>query len=268
MAPPARPARLWIMSDAVLSLLEQAMGSPWLYAGVLVLAALDAVVPMVPSETAVVTGGVFAATGQPEMVGLVAAAASGAVAGDHLSYFLGRRTGRRLHRPGSRPGRLAGVLERTSRALERRGPMLLVVSRYVPGGRTATTLTMGAIRYPLRMFTPVDLLAGVSWAVYCAGVGYLGGAAFADHPLRGVALGVGLALGVTAVIEGVLLLRRRRSPVPADLPARQRHSVHLVGSVREPQRAGGDPEPGQGRVLRDAGPAVHLERVVHHTLYQ
>jgi membrane protein DedA with SNARE-associated domain len=256
------------MPDAALSLLEQAMSSPWLYAAVLVLAALDAVLPLVPGETVVVTAGAFAASGQPELVGVVAAAATGAVAGDHLSYLAGRRTGRRLRRPGSRPGRLTAVLERTSRALDRRGPMLLVVSRYVPGGRTATTLTMGATRFPLRTFTAVDVVAGLSWAVYSVAVGYVGGAAFADDPLHGVVLGVGLALGVTAVVEAVRILRRRSSPVAAELLARQGHPVHLVGAVRESQGAGSDPEPGQRRVLRDAGAAVHLDRVVHDALHE
>ncbi|WP_205718126.1 hypothetical protein [Actinomadura soli] len=42
------------------------------------------------------------------------------------------------------------------------------------------------------------------------GRGFVGGHAFEDDPLKGVAVGIGLALSVTAVVEGVRFLRRRR----------------------------------------------------------
>ena len=53
---------------------------------------------------------------------------------------------------------------------------------------------MGSVRYPLRQFSFFAGLAAVSWGVYCALVGYIGGKAFEDNPLKGVVLGIGLAL--------------------------------------------------------------------------
>lgn len=84
-----------------------------------------------------------------------------------------------------------------------RGGMALVVARYIPGGRTAVTLTTGAIRFPFRTFVLYDALAAVSWAVYCALVGYIGGAAFEENPLYGVVLGVVLALVLATLVEVV-----------------------------------------------------------------
>ncbi len=86
---------------------------------------------------------------------------------------------------------------------------MIVVARFVPGGRTAVTLTAGAVRYPLRSFSTFDAIAAVSWATYAALIGYLGGAAFEDDALKGTGVGLGLALGVTAVVELVRHVRRR-----------------------------------------------------------
>jgi membrane-associated protein len=178
------------------------MSSPWLYAILFALALLDAFIIVLPSESAIITAGVFAAaTGGPELVPIMAVAATGAMAGDHLSYGLGRRYGTRVidRLPGAGRGRKAFTWARD--ALMRRGGMALVVARYVPGGRSAVTLTTGAIGFPLKTFVGYDALAAVSWAVYCTLVGYIGGAAFEENPLYGVLLGLALALGFALVIE-------------------------------------------------------------------
>ena len=160
-----------------------------------------------------VTAGVFAAAnGEPNLYAVIVVAAIGAFVGDHVSYALGRGAGGRLLdrvRPGTK--RHAAVLW-AWRSLAERGGLVLVVARYVPGGRTAVTLTMGSVRYPLRTFSPYAGLAAVSWGLYCTLVGYIGGKAFEDNPLKGVILGIGLALAVTLVVE--LLRHRMRKAQP------------------------------------------------------
>jgi membrane-associated protein len=63
--------------------------SGWAYAAVFVLALLDAILPVVPSETAVITAGVVAAVGHLSFPLIVAFAAVGALAGDDIAYFIG-----------------------------------------------------------------------------------------------------------------------------------------------------------------------------------
>jgi membrane-associated protein len=203
------------MGDAILHLTEELMSSWWIYLALVGFAALDGFFPAVPSETLVVTAGVFAAAGEPNLYGVIAVAAVGASAGDHVSYFLGRGAGGRLL-DRTKPGTKRHAMTRWAHnALEDRGGLMLVVARYVPGGRTAVTLTMGAVRYPLARFSFFAGLAAVSWALYCALIGYLGGKAFEGNPLKGVALGIGLALAVTVVVEVVRhRLRRRRVAEP------------------------------------------------------
>ncbi|TYK45454.1 DedA family protein [Actinomadura decatromicini] len=190
---------------------DTAVTSPWFYLALFAVAALDGFFPVVPSESMVITAGVYAASGGPELVPVVVLAALGAFAGDHVSYVLGRGSGGRLvrrARPGTRRHRAFGWAGRT---VAERGGLILVVARYVPGGRTAVTLTMGAVGYRLRSFSLFAAVAAVSWALYGTLLGYVGGAAFEDDPLKGVAVGLGLALSVTALVETVRFTRRRHT---------------------------------------------------------
>jgi len=191
------------MSHTILDLLQQVMSSPWLYLALFALAVLDGFFPIVPAETSVITAGVFAATGQTNLALVIVVAALGAFAGDHISYLIGARAGGRFreHR--------AFVWARG--ALAERGGLVLVVARYIPGGRTATTLTMGAVRHPLRSFTFFDAIAAGSWGVYSGLIGFFGGMAFENDPIKGLLLGIGIATSVTVIVEVVRWVRKRRA---------------------------------------------------------
>lgn len=161
--------------QSVLDLLHHTVTSPWVYLVIFVVTAVDAFFPVIPGETVVITAGVFAASGEPNLAAVIAVAALGALAGDHASYGIGRRGG--AHRLARLPD---GSRRRTSsdwarRAVDRRGGSILTTSRYVPGGRTAVTLTMGAVRYPLSRFLLFDAVAVVTWSVYCGLLGFFGG---------------------------------------------------------------------------------------------
>jgi membrane protein DedA with SNARE-associated domain len=201
------------MTEAILAFVHDAMASPWIYVVIVGLALLDAFFPIVPSETVVVTAGVFAAsTGHPALWLVVVAAAVGAFVGDHISYWIGRTAGHRLLdkiKPGTKR---RAAYEWATKSLRERGGLVLVVARYIPGGRTAVTLVMGSTAYPAKRFAFFDAIAAVSWGLYGALVGYLGGMAFENDPIKGVILGVGLAIGVTVAVELVrYVLKRRRS---------------------------------------------------------
>ena len=202
------------MTDAISTWVEGAMASPWVLLALFALAAVDGFFPAVPSESLVVTAGVFAAAaGEPSLPLVVAAAALGAFAGDHVSYLAGRHArGRLLRRlpPGTRRSTAFAWAGRT---LAERGGTIIVVCRFIPGARTAVTLTAGAVRHPLRSFTAFDAVAALSWGAYSALVGYVGGAAFEDEPLKGVLLGLGLALTVAGAVELARHARRRPAAV-------------------------------------------------------
>lgn len=194
--------------DAVLHFAESLMTSPWLYLLVLVLVALDGIVPVVPAETVVIAAAAYATTGQPQPVLLLVVAWSGALIGDVTTHHIGRGAGplARWFRRRRWGDSLLGWAERE---LTARGGMLLISARFIPGGRTATTLTSGVIRYPRPRLVGFAAVAGLLWSLYNVGIGMLGGLAFQDRPMLGVALGIGLAVTLAGMIEGARTLRRR-----------------------------------------------------------
>ena len=196
------------------SLVDYVSGSPWTYAAVFAIAALDAVFPVVPSETAVITAGVIAAAGDLSLPLVIVCAAAGAFVGDNTSYGIGaklsERTARRLL--GGERGRRG--LAWAKRTLDERGGLLIVVARFIPAGRTATTLAAGLVSYPWRRFLMFDAIAVAFWACYSALVGYFGGKSFEESPWKGLLLAFAIAAGITLAVEGYRRLRRTITVLP------------------------------------------------------
>jgi len=91
---------------------------------------------------------------------------------------------------------------------------LIVVCRFIPGGRTAVTLTCGLTGYPRRRFAAATAVAAVIWALYAFFIGRLGGQAFEDSPWAGLVIAFGASIAISALIEAIrrLLARRRKRP--------------------------------------------------------
>lgn len=216
------------MTEALVEFLQQAVASPWFYIALFAFSAIDGFVPMVPSETLVITAGVFATTGDTPLIPIVLTAAAGAFVGDHISYLIGHTAGDRVLGLLRRTRRGRVVVDWAQKALGERGPVILIVARYVPGGRTAVTMSAGALRYPLRVFTPCIFVAATTWATYSALVGYLGGRLFEQNPVLALAAGLGFGLAVAAVVELVRHLLGRRATVT--LPGAPAEDSDPVGS--------------------------------------
>jgi membrane-associated protein len=188
--------------------LTQVQASPLTYLAVLGACALDAVLPVVPSEAVVIAASVLAARGELSIWLIALAAAAGGFLGDTGSYVLGRTAGAaaagRLFRSPKAKRRLTWARE----ALDRHGGTIIVVARFVPGGRTATTFTAGMVRLSWPRFAAADAVGATLWAAYAAGLGYLGGETFDRRPLYAFLFGLGLALLVTLVVEVARRLRR------------------------------------------------------------
>jgi membrane-associated protein len=162
-------------------------------------AALDVVFPVLPSEATVILAGVLAWQGRLSIVAVGLAAAAGAIVGDHLSYGLGRWTSRGGVRRSGR--KVARMQMWAAQQLQIRGPTILLVARFVPGGRTASTFMSGRLRFPIARFSAVTCLGGPLWAAFAASLGYLGGTTFHDHTLLATGLGVGVGVTLAALAE-------------------------------------------------------------------
>ena len=188
-----------------------ANASGWAYAILFVLAFLDALVPVVPSETSVITAGVVASQGDLSLPLVILFAAGGAFAGDNTSYFVGARYGTRINKRFFQSEKAKTRIAWAHRQIEERGGELIVVARFIPGGRTVVTLSSGTLGYPYRRFVLFDAIAATIWALYASLLGYLGGHAFEAQPWKGLLLAFGIALAVTGTVELVRWWRRRRA---------------------------------------------------------
>ena len=184
--------------------------SGWAYLILFLFAFLDALVPLVPSETAVITAGVVAASGDLSLGLIIPAAAAGAFLGDNTAYLIGRRFGGRATERFFSGDKAKQRLGWAEEQLNERGGELIVIARFIPGGRTVVTLSAGTLGYPWRRFVLFDAIAASIWALYAALLGYVGGHAFEEQPWKGLLLAFAIALAVTGGVELVRWWQRRQ----------------------------------------------------------
>ena len=84
--------------DTIFESLTDISTSQWFYLIIFSVALLDSVVPVVPSESMVIVGGVAAGLGDLEIPLVIVIAAAGAFLGDNLSYLIGRRASASIDR--------------------------------------------------------------------------------------------------------------------------------------------------------------------------
>jgi membrane-associated protein len=186
--------------------------SGWAYAIVFALAVLDAVLPIVPSETAVITAGVVAAGGDLNLMLVVPAAAAGAFLGDNTAYLIGRRFGEGVVRRFFSGEKAQRRLEWAQDQLRERGGELIAIGRFIPGGRTAVTLSAGLLQFRWPRFAFFDAVAALAWALYASLLGNFVGLAIELAAWKGLLLALGIAFGVALGIELTRwVLKRRRA---------------------------------------------------------
>lgn len=235
-AAPERPQR----RPALISLTSLNAGSPVSYVIALALPGFDAVLPVLPAETAIVTLGVTTSgVTDLRIVLLVACAAIGAFAGDNLGYFVGRRFGPLAERRFFSSVKGAQRRARAERWLARFGMPAIIACRFVPGGRTAVTLSCGLIGYSRRRFQAATAAAAVLWAAYSFFLGRLGGQAFEHNPWAGLVVALRTTVVLSALVEVIrrIVSRWRRSARPAA-------GADAVGAQTVASAARGGPLPG------------------------
>ena len=194
--------------------LKDISGNWWFLAVILVIALLDSVIPLVPSETTVIIGGVAASgagSADYPVVLVVVAGAVGAFLGDNLSYQIGRRFSPLVERRAARNPKTAARLKWADEQIEERGGLLLITARFIPGGRTILTLSSGLTRQSQRWFAGWVAVATTLWAAYAGILGFAFGERFEDNHTLAFVLAFSAALSVTVLIEVVRWARTRRT---------------------------------------------------------
>lgn len=201
-----------------------------------------------PGELLLLTFGALAQTGHVDLGLGVLVAWVAAMSGDNIGYWLGRRGGQRLLQAYCR------VTLGSSKCLEKavafydvRGPLAVVVGRFVPGVRAFLTPLAGAARMPYAHFLLFDGIGALAWAGAFILAGYAVG-----WQVEAVSEGYRTAslafIGIIgASLAGYLLLklypRRRHSP-----RFRRERSAERVGDAPERPRT---PDTGAGGSFHD-----------------
>lgn len=182
----------------------------WFIAVVAGVALLDAIVPIVPSETALILAGVAVSTDAApyRLWPVIVAGAAGAFVGDNLAYLIGRRFASAFERRAASHPRFATRLKWAESQIIRRGGPLLITARFIPGGRTVLTIASGITRQRHLRFAAWVLAAAVIWATFSAGLAYLVGRPFKDNHAAAFWMAFGTALAINLLIE---LIRHRRA---------------------------------------------------------
>ncbi len=196
--------------DNLLAWLENSSAAWWFLIIIVAVALLDSVIPIVPSESAVILGGIAAARGDHRYLAVAVAAAVGAFVGDNIAYALGWRASGRLYERWLANPKTRARLEWAETQIQQRGGPLLVTARFVPGGRTAVTLSSGVTRQKWGWFVRWDIAASIAWAMYATTLGYVFGEKFADSHATAFIAAFAAALAVTGLIEVVRWARARR----------------------------------------------------------
>ncbi|HEX6457921.1 MAG TPA: bifunctional DedA family/phosphatase PAP2 family protein [Thermoleophilaceae bacterium] len=156
--------------------LAKALG-PWTYAlvGFMAFAETGAFVGLVaPGEFTVLLGGVIAGQGTINIFVLIAIVWVCTLSGDSLSFFLGRRLGRRFlekHGPKVRitPERLAQVDEH----FKKRGGATVLVGRFIGFVRPIAPFVAGTSGMQYRRFIPYSILGTGIWGPGLCVLGFI-----------------------------------------------------------------------------------------------
>jgi membrane-associated protein len=204
-------------------LIDHSAAQWWIIPLVSLFCLIDGFFLFLPSETAIVAlASISAKTGDPNIWFLILGASAGAIIGDNIAYFLGRKLGTTRFNWMRRP-RGAKAFAWAGKELEKRGAILIFTARYIPVGRVAVNFTAGATYFPWRRFVLLDGVAVLTWAGYSVAVGTFAGRWVHDNPLLGVGIAVAFAIVIGFVVDHAMkyvhhLLEKRGKLAPRPEP--------------------------------------------------
>ena len=179
------------------------------YLAVLVIVGLESTGVPLPGETTLVAAALYAgATHNLNIVGVVIAAAVGAILGDNLGYLIGHWGGYRLLIRYGRYIRLSEKRIKIARYLFLRyGGEVVFFGRFTAILRAYAAFLAGTTRMPWRRFLFFNAAGGIAWATI-----YGGGAYLLGRQIERLSVPfeiVFVAAAVIAIVVGALIVQRQ-----------------------------------------------------------
>ena len=213
------------------------MATPlWAYLALFGFLTIDAMIPVVPIQAIMITSGALTVYGNLNLAAVILIGAAGMFTGDSIAFLLGRSTGRvgrgwlaslrarYAPRHDSTPreqSKTRKAAVRFTRGLRRPGPLVLLLCRFVPGGRMAAGFHAGRTGYPAKLFILYDGAAALCWAGYGGLVGHVGGTAITQSAWRlfAIAATAAAVFGTSGWILALFGGRKEEAALAAEIAA-------------------------------------------------
>jgi membrane protein DedA with SNARE-associated domain len=186
-----------------------------------------------PGETTLIAAALLASQGDLNLVIVIAAAASGAIVGDSIGYFIGRKAGRGLfERLGRRFKHFSeDRIVKAEKYFHKYGVWTVFFGRFVALLRIFAGPMAGMLRMPYPQFLAANAAGGIAWSTTIGIVAFNIGDN-ADRIFGQVSVWALVAIAVVAVAAYVILkVRRRRN----EHRAADQATEALRDAVRDPQ---------------------------------
>ncbi len=195
------------------------------YAAVFAFVGIESLGIPFPGETMLISAALYAgATHRLEIVGVIVAAAAGAIGGDNIGFGIGHWGGYRLLLRYGRYIRLHEGRVKLARYLfARHGGKVVFFGRFVSVLRTYAAFLAGTARMPWLRFLAFNAAGGIVWATaygvgaYAAGDRITKLSTPVDFALAGVAVVVIVALIVVLRRQEAVLTERAEEALPGPL---------------------------------------------------
>jgi membrane protein DedA with SNARE-associated domain len=160
-----------------------------------------------PGETVTLLGGYAAGSGQLSILGVMGAAAGGAVLGDNIGYWVGRRLGWGLIlKVGRWLGQSPAQLEKLRDQFLRHAGKSVLLGRFVAVLRVVAGPMAGAVGMPYPKFLLCNVVGATLWATTMVSLAWLGGRWIpVERMVKGV---VEFGLGALVLVALIVLLPR------------------------------------------------------------
>jgi membrane protein DedA with SNARE-associated domain len=144
------------------------------YAGLALLMLAETVFPPIPSEAVLPLAGYLVERGDFNYVLVLVTSTAGSVLGAMLLYEAARHGGRPFAERFLRFAHLQPEkLDEAERWFARRGALIVLLGRCVPGMRSLVSLPAGLLRMPRLQYLGLTLLGSAIWNTVLVTIGYL-----------------------------------------------------------------------------------------------
>ncbi len=166
------------------------------------------VTPFLPGDSLLFAAGALAAsTGKMSVLVLWGLLALAAILGDAVNYFIGKRVGKGIFRPGNRILK-PEYLHKTEQFYEKHGNKTIILARFVPIVRTFAPFVAGVGNMNYSRFATYNVVGGLLWVTLFLFTGFLfGNIPFVKENFEFVTIGIVLVSVLPMVLE-VLKARR------------------------------------------------------------